>query len=76
MTGIICSGANYGCALRLAEASDAAFQSALLALNEREPPYSDGILGKSAEESIRNIGKVIENMIAVDKTILKIMKSK
>ena len=75
-TGMICDGAKYGCALKVATAVDATFQSALLALNGKEAPYTNGVLGKSAEESIRNMSGVIRSMTPVDRTIVTIMSEK
>jgi L-cysteine desulfidase len=74
--GMLCDGAKYGCSLKLATAADAALQSALLAFYHKEVPYTNGILGKSAEESIRNMGEVIKNTMSLDKTILRIMNRK
>jgi L-cysteine desulfidase len=76
MTGVICGGANYGCALCAAETSHAVFQSALLALNHREIPQTSGILGKSHDDTIRNLAKIIDAMVPLDKTIVEIIKSK
>lgn len=74
--GIICDGGKYSCALKGATASDAIYQSALLALDNKEPPHTNGILGKNVEESIRNLGKVFKAVKPVNKTVVEIMSEK
>lgn len=74
--GIICDGGKYSCALKGATASDAIYQSALLALDNREAPHTNGILGKNAEESIRNLGKIFKAIKPVNKTVVEIISKK
>ncbi|WP_053956132.1 serine dehydratase subunit alpha family protein [Inediibacterium massiliense] len=76
ISGMICDGAKVGCALKLSTAASTAIQSALLALNEHVIPHQNGIIGESAEDTIRNLGKLsIEGMENMDQVILQVMKS-
>ncbi len=77
ITGIICDGAKVGCAIKLVTAVDAAFQSSFMALHGVILPSSNGVLGATVEESLRNIGLVAApGMIGTDTQILAIMTSK
>jgi len=76
-SGMICDGAKVGCALKLATSASAAIQSALLAVNNRIVPANNGIVAESAEETIRNLGKLsVEGMSITDQVILNIMQKK
>lgn len=77
ITGVICDGAKVGCAVKLVCAVDAAFQAAFLALNGVRLPYTNGVLGLTVEESLRNIGRIAApGMIETDDQILEIMIGK
>jgi L-cysteine desulfidase len=69
--GMICDGAKYSCALKGATAGDAVYQSALLALKNKEPPHKNGILGKNVEKSIKNLGKIIREAQPLNKIIVR-----
>ncbi|MBF8984444.1 serine dehydratase subunit alpha family protein [Lutibacter sp. B2] len=76
LSGMICDGAKVGCALKLATSASAAIQSVLLALNGAIVPAQNGIVGETAEETIKNLGVVSsEGMNITDQVILKVMKS-
>lgn len=75
-TGIVCDGAKYSCSLKIATAACAVYKAAVLAVEGKEPPYTNGILGRSVEESIKNLGIVIKSMIPVDRTIVELMMEK
>ncbi|MBM7562861.1 L-cysteine desulfidase family protein [Fusibacter tunisiensis] len=73
--GMICDGAKTGCALKLATSASAAVQSALLSVNDAFTPPNNGILGRNAEESIHNLGRLsMEAMMNVDAVVIDIMK--
>jgi L-cysteine desulfidase len=74
--GILCDGGKYSCALKLATVSDAVYQSVLLAMKNRAPRYTDGILGKNTEESIRNLGEVLRAAEPINKTIVELLSGK
>ena len=77
VTGIICDGAKVGCAIKLVCAVDSAFQSAFMALEGVVLPPSNGVLGNTVEESLRNIGLVAApGMVETDDQILAIMIGK
>lgn len=77
LAGIICDGAKSGCALKLATAAGTAVQAALFALQGVDVQATDGIIGISPEQTLRNIGALsTEGMIETDRTILRIMLQK
>jgi L-cysteine desulfidase len=74
--GLICDGAKPGCAMKAVTAVDSAIRSGLMAL-EDFGLADDGLAGRTAEESIRNLGRItIEGMYQVDPTLLKILRAK
>jgi len=77
LAGIICDGAKAGCALKLATAAGTAVQAALFSLQGVNVHSTDGIIGDSSEDTMRNIGTLaVDGMIQTDKTILNIMLEK
>lgn len=77
LAGVICDGAKAGCALKLSTAGGAAVQAALFSLQGVSVMPTDGIIGISPEQTIRNIGELAtEGMIETDRTILNIMLEK
>lgn len=77
LAGVICDGAKGGCALKLATAAGTAVQSALFALQGVNVKSTDGIVGLSSEQTMKNVGTLsTEGMIETDRTILKIMLEK
>lgn len=77
LAGIICDGAKAGCALKLATAAGTAVQAALFSLQGVNVMSTDGIIGISSEDTMRNVGTLAtDGMIETDKTILSIMLKK
>ncbi len=77
LAGVICDGAKAGCALKLATAAGTAVQAALFSLQGITVMPTDGIVGSSSEQTMRNIGTLATvGMIETDRTILKIMIDK
>jgi L-cysteine desulfidase len=77
LAGVICDGAKPGCSLKLATAAGTAVQAALFAIHGVRVQPTDGIIGFSPEQTMRNVGELsTQGMIETDRTILKIMLNK
>ncbi|MGE4293752.1 MAG: serine dehydratase subunit alpha family protein [Desulfovibrio sp.] len=77
LAGVICDGAKAACALKLNTAAGSAVQSALFALQGIDVADTDGIVGCSSEQTMRNVGELsTQGMIETDRTILNIMIAK
>lgn len=75
LSGMICDGAKNGCALKLATAASSGVHASILAMNGVSIESRDGIVGRTAEESIRNLGIVGgQGMQLTDHVILDVMK--
>jgi len=75
--GLICDGAKPGCAMKAITAVDTALRSALMALEGYGVSGDDGMAGRTAEDSIRNLGRItLEGMFPVDPTVLEILLEK
>lgn len=74
VTGMICDGAKLGCAYKLAISFDAAIGASDMALNHIMVPLDNGILGETAEQTIKNLAHVSnQGMDHTDSAILDIM---
>ncbi|MFW6047843.1 MAG: serine dehydratase subunit alpha family protein [Candidatus Natronoplasma sp.] len=76
VTGIICDGAKEGCALKISTAAGEALESSLMALKGLDVPNDNGIVGSTAEETLENIGKLSDEMGAIDLKIIEILERK
>ena len=77
LAGMICDGAKFTCALKVATTTGAAIKAARLALNNQAPGSDNGIVDADAETSIHYLGKLAgEGMTQTDKVILDIMIEK
>ena len=77
LCGIICDGAKPGCAMKIVSGADAVIRSAFMALAGYGLSVKDGVLGISAEESIKNLSKIsLEGMGLVDPTLVHILQKK
>jgi len=76
--GMLCDGAKGGCALKVVSATDSAIRSAYMALNNHGITELEGLVGKTAEETIYYLSKISSKigMANVDDTILEIMMEK
>lgn len=75
LSGMICDGAKEGCAMKLATGAATGVQSALLAKHHVVMPSANGIVGRSAEESIEHLGRLShKGMQLTDGVILEMMK--
>ena len=77
LSGMICDGAKIGCAYKLYLSAMSAIEASNIALNGIVIPSDNGILAESAQDCIRNLGRVsVEGMKDTDNTILDIMVKK
>ncbi len=77
LAGVICDGAKAGCALKLNTAAGSAVQAALFSLQGINVQDTDGIVGPSTEQTVKNLGTLSHRgMIETDRTILQIMRDK
>lgn len=75
-TGMICDGAKIGCALKLSTSVQSAIQSMLLATDGMGVPAGNGIVGRTADETLENLGILSERaMPTVDQVMLDVMLS-
>lgn len=75
LAGMICDGAKEGCALKLATGAAAGVQAALLSKHGVVMPAANGIVGRTAEESIAHLGILSQKgMQLTDGVILGMMK--
>ncbi|MDM8541685.1 L-serine ammonia-lyase, iron-sulfur-dependent, subunit alpha [Desulfococcaceae bacterium HSG9] len=75
--GMLCDGAKGGCALKVVSSTDSAIRSAYMALNNHGITALEGFIGRTAEETIYNLGKISEiGMANADDTMLEIMMEK
>ncbi|NEZ47316.1 serine dehydratase subunit alpha family protein [Clostridium niameyense] len=56
LTGMLCDGAKGSCAIKLSTSASEAVVSAYLALNNVIVPSNTGIIGKTVEDTINNLG--------------------
>ena len=77
ITGMICTGGNHCCCLKVTSAVDAAFTAAELATAGIVVDAPHGILDKSAEKTMQNLGLIADpGMTETEKIIVEIMKNK
>ncbi|MHC1721456.1 MAG: serine dehydratase subunit alpha family protein [Clostridiaceae bacterium] len=74
ISGMICDGAKLGCAYKLSVSVSSCIDAAEMAMSNIFIPSNDGILDKTAERSIQNLGKVSSiGMSNTDDIILEVM---
>ena len=72
-----CDGAKPGCSMKIVTGADSAMRSAFMALAGYGISSDEGVLGRSAEESIQNLSKIsLVGMGLVDPTVVHILKGK
>ena len=77
LSGLICDGAKPGCAMKTVSGVDAALRAAFMAIEGFTISHEEGVLGRTAEQSIRNLGRVsLEGMLQVDPTLVEILSRK
>lgn len=70
LTGIVCDGAKYGCALKLSAAAGMAVEAAMLASSGYVVPARDGIVGSGANESMAAIGRLAKEGMTEAATVM------
>jgi L-cysteine desulfidase len=76
VSGMICDGAKDSCALKLATAASLGVKSAIWSIQGSISKAHDGIVGRTVEESVKNLGLLSkEGMQLTDNTILNIMQN-
>ena len=74
VSGMVCDGAKEGCAIKLSTAANLSALNAKLALKNSIVPHKNGIINKSVEKTIKNLGVLSKKgMKITDKEILNIM---
>lgn len=77
LSGMICDGAKYGCALKASSAVQAGIQAALLAVQGMSVSKNEGIVEQDIEKTIDNLGRLSsEGMKQTDRIILEMMAAK
>lgn len=77
LTGMICDGGSTGCSLKACAGVYSAFLSAMLSINGTAIPNHFGVIGSSAEQTAKNLGRISEEgMSPMDGTIIDIMQKK
>jgi len=72
--GIVCDGAKASCAAKISSGLEAAFNAFFLAVDGKVYPDNCGIINKSVDKTIRNVGRMASRgMQSTDKEILDIM---
>jgi len=75
ISGVICDGAKASCATKIATGVYAAFDSSMLALNNKCLQGGEGIIAADVEKTIKNIGVLAQSgMKKTDEVILGIMQ--
>ena len=76
-TGMFCDGAKTGCAMKLSTCTSAAVQSAIMAIEGKIIQSTDGIIERTAEQTIENLGRLAnQGTLEADRIILDIMVHK
>ena len=74
LTGMLCDGAKYGCALKIATSAGIAIETAHLALAGATVPRGNGIVGGSFQETMDNLAIVTDRgMKNVDQAVLDVL---
>ncbi len=75
--GMLCDGAKSGCALKVVSSTESAIRAAYMALHCHGITEEEGFVGRSAEETIKNMSRISGiGMSLVDETMLGIMEDK
>jgi len=74
LTGMLCDGAKYGCALKIATSAGVAVETAYLAFAGTSIPAGNGIVGGTFQETMDNLEIVTDRgMKNVDQAVLDVL---
>lgn len=74
LAGMLCDGAKHDCALKIATSASEATISAIMAIKGIYMRQKNGIVGVTAEQSIRNMGNIsLYGMAQTDTAVLKVL---
>lgn len=74
LTGTLCDGAKYGCALKMATSAGAAIECAYMAMLNAKVPGNNGIVGWNMKQTMDNLKIITEyGMKNIDKSVLAIL---
>jgi len=74
LTGMLCDGAKYGCALKIAASAGVAVETAYLAHTGATVPRGNGIVGATFQETMDNLAIVTDRgMKNVDQAVLDVL---
>lgn len=77
VAGMICDGANNGCAMKVSSSAASAVKSVLMALDGIRVSGHDGIVSDDVDQTIRNLAALVnQGMVETDQQILQIMLRK
>lgn len=77
LVGMICTGGNHACCMKVLSAVDTAFSSSDLALAGSFVSPEHGVGGRTPEETMRNVGRIaVPGMVETERVILDIMQEK
>jgi len=75
-SGMLCDGAKLSCAYKVSTVAASAIQFALLALDGAFIPAGDGIVGRTIEETVRNLGTLNDpGMKQTDRVVLGLLQN-
>lgn len=77
VTGMICTGGNHCCCLKVISAVDCAFTASSLAVHGAAVGAPHGICGYTPEQTVKNVGLIADpGMVETEHVIVDIMKEK
>ena len=77
ITGMICTGGNHCCCLKVISAVDSAFTAATLAVSGAAVSAPHGILDPCVEKTMQNVGLIADpGMVETERVIVEIMQNK
>ena len=77
ITGMICTGGNHCCCLKVITAVDCAYNAAVLSVDNAAVAAPHGLCDHSVEKTLQNVGLIADpGMVDTERVIVEIMKNK